>query len=286
MSNLIQRTLSGALYVILVVAGILVHPLFFSILFGLVTPLAVREYHNLVHSDCFLTIISMILGEILFIGMACVFTLTYCGVVNIVPMLAVLYVVLLLFAFIVELFRKAQNPISNCGNLLVSQVMIALPFSLMCSVMAVSEYVLLSLFILIWLNDSGAYCVGSLMAKRKGGNHKMFPRVSPNKSWEGLIGGALVAIVVGALLAHLGWFNALGRINPHIPIHIVGVVFALLVVIFGTLGDLMESLLKRTLGVKDSGRFMPGHGGILDRFDSLLLATPAVCLFFLLLWMI
>ena len=117
------------------------------------------------------------------------------------------------------------------------------------------------------------------MAKRKGGNHKMFPRVSPGKSWEGLIGGAIVAIGIGALLAYLGWFNRLSPLNTYA----VGMVFALVVVIFGTLGDLMESLMKRTIGVKDSGKFLPGHGGVLDRFDSILLATPAVCLFLYLL---
>ena len=109
----------------------------------------------------------------------------------------------------------------------------------------------------------------------------MFPRVSPNKSWEGLIGGAVVAIAAGCLLEHFGWFNALPALGE--CRFIAPMIFSLLVVVFGTLGDLMESLLKRTIGDKDSGKYMPGHGGVLDRFDSILLATPAVFAFIWLL---
>lgn len=274
MSNFVQRTLSGAVYVGLVVASILVHPVFFAVLFGLVTVLAVCEYHHLMRSDCFLTIVSAIAAGVMFFGAAFCFLITTYYNDLIISILIGLYLFLVLFALISELFRKAQNPIANWGHFLVSQVMIALPFSMMCFVMYADSRLLLALFILIWLNDSGAYCVGSLMAKRKGGNHKMFLRVSPGKSWEGLIGGAVVAIAVGALLAYAGCFD---RLNP-LNVYAIGCVFALVVVVFGTLGDLMESLMKRTIGVKDSGKFLPGHGGVLDRFDSILLATPAVCL--------
>jgi phosphatidate cytidylyltransferase len=130
----------------------------------------------------------------------------------------------------------------------------------------------LAVFILLWINDSGAYIVGSLTAKRKGGNHKMFPRVSPAKSWEGLIGGLACDLIAGYVLFRLGWTAEMGLANS--------LYFALAAGIFGTLGDLMESLLKRSLGVKDSGKFMPGHGGVLDRFDSLMLAVPVVYFFF------
>lgn len=111
------------------------------------------------------------------------------------------------------------------------------------------------------------------MAKRPGGNHKMFPRVSPGKSWEGLIGGILFALLAGYVFYLVGWTDNM-NLTPY-PL-VDSLLFALIVAVFGTLGDLMESLFKRTIGVKDSGRFMPGHGGVLDRFDSLLLATPAV----------
>lgn len=275
MSNFVQRTLSGAVYVGFVVAGILVHPIFFSVLFALITILAVREFHRLMHSDVFLTVTSCIAALLMF-GCAAFGIIGYGrGVHTFLKIALVCFIVYVLLVFAVlisELFRKAENPIHNWGYFLGSQVMIALPFSLMCCIMAIDKYLMLALFVLIWLNDSGAYCVGSLMAKREGGNHKMFPRVSPGKSWEGLMGGAVVAIAAGCLLAYLGWFDRIDFGHCYL----FGIIFSITVVIFGTLGDLMESLMKRTIGVKDSGKFLPGHGGVLDRFDSILLATPAV----------
>jgi phosphatidate cytidylyltransferase len=110
------------------------------------------------------------------------------------------------------------------------------------------------------------------MAKRKGGNHKMFPRVSPAKSWEGLIGGFVFDLIAGYVFFRVGWMGDMTLINS--------LFFALFTGAFGTLGDLMESLFKRTIGVKDSGKFMPGHGGVLDRFASLLLAVPVVYFLF------
>ena len=280
MSNLIQRTLSGAVYVALVVAGILVHPLFFGILFLLVSTLAAREYMRLREADCFLRTTSSIATALLF-AMAWWVAFGEWNITWLMPLLIALYLVIVGTTLISELFRKAPDPIKNWGDFLGCQGMIALPFALMNGLMMLSPYILLALFVLIWLNDSGAYCVGSLLSKRKGGNHKMFPRVSPNKSWEGLIGGAVVAIAAGCLLEHFGWFNALPALGE--CRFIAPMIFSLLVVVFGTLGDLMESLLKRTIGVKDSGKFMPGHGGVLDRFDSILLATPAVVIFIWLL---
>lgn len=275
MSNFVQRTLSGAVYVGLVVASILVHPIFFSVLFALVTILAVREFHQLMHSDRFLTVTSCIAALLMFVCVDCVVVVYGRGVPTFGEIALVCFIVYVLLVFVVlisELFRKAANPIHNWGYFLGSQVMIALPFSLMCCIIAIDKYLMLALFVLIWLNDSGAYCVGSLMGKRKGGNHKMFPRVSPGKSWEGLVGGAVVAIAAGCLLAYLGWFDRVDFAHCYL----FSVIFSITVVIFGTLGDLMESLMKRTIGVKDSGKFLPGHGGVLDRFDSILLATPAV----------
>lgn len=280
MNNFVQRTLSGAVYVALVVASILVHPIFFGVLFLVVSVLAVREYMSLRGASCFLRVASMKATALLF-AMAWWVAFSEWDLSWLMPLLLALYVIIVGATLISELFRKAADPVKNWGDFLVSQVMIALPFALMNGVMMLSPWLLLALFVLIWLNDSGAYCVGSLLSKRKGGNHKMFPRVSPNKSWEGLIGGAVVAVAVGCLLTCFSWFNALPAlcgcrfVSP--------MLFSLIVVVFGTLGDLMESLLKRTIGVKDSGKFMPGHGGVLDRFDSILLATPAIVFF---LWLL
>ena len=189
--------------------------------------------------------------------------------------LLVAYVAILLLAMIGHLFRPQVHAIQSWGNLCASQLMITLPFALMNGVIMYSQWLMLAVFILLWVNDSGAYIVGSLTAKRKGGNHKMFPRVSPAKSWEGLIGGFVFDLIAGYVFFYLGWTADMGLLNS--------LYLALAVGVFGTMGDLMESLMKRTLGVKDSGKFMPGHGGVLDRFDSLLLAVPIVYFFFVFL---
>jgi len=117
----------------------------------------------------------------------------------------------------------------------------------------------------LWASDTGAYCVGSLIGK-----HPLFKRISPNKSWEGSVGGAVLAIGISMIFAHYdtSLYSALQWAG-----------MALVVVLFGTWGDLVESLMKRQLGIKDSGNILPGRGGMLDRFDSSLIAIPAVALY-------
>lgn len=270
MNNFVKRTLSATVYAALVISSILVHPYYFGVVFLVLSLLSVREFMHLMRCGVVQTICSLVLAALLFAAYYCNGGLT-------TILSRVMYGGVLMLALILELFLKAENPIHNWGYTLVSQTMIALPFALMTQLYGMGgveqgKYILLALFILIWANDSGAYIVGSLLGKRKGGNHKMFPRVSPNKSWEGLIGGALFALLGGWVLYAVEW----------LPNNILfALVFALVISVFGTLGDLMESLMKRTIGVKDSGNIMPGHGGALDRFDSLLLATPAICLLFL-----
>jgi phosphatidate cytidylyltransferase len=229
--------------------------------------LAVREFNVLVDSDIRLQSFAMIANALLFTTL---YFLFYGD--GIWSALLVAYVAIMLLALITQLFRENGNPIAAWGNLCASQIMVALPFALMNGVMMHNRYLLLALFILLWVNDSGAYIVGSLTAKLPNGNHKMFPRVSPAKSWEGLIGGVVFSLLAGYVFYRVGWTAELGLANS--------LWFAAFGSVFGTLGDLMESLLKRTLGVKDSGKFMPGHGGVLDRFDSLMLATPVVYFLF------
>lgn len=275
MNNFVQRTLSAVVYAGLVLSSILVtpasfggHPLLFGVLMMIVSTLAVREFHTLVNSDIKTTTYAMMSNALLFSTLYFLFygDMIWRG-------LLVAYVAIMLLALITHLFRPQVQPIQSWGNLCAGQLMIALPFALMTGVLMHSKWLMLALFILIWVNDSGAYIVGSLMAKRKGGNHKMFPRVSPAKSWEGLIGGFVFDLIAGYVFFRIGWTADMGLINS--------LWFALAVGVFGTLGDLMESLFKRTLGVKDSGKFMPGHGGVLDRFDSLLLTVPVVYFFFI-----
>ncbi|MBR5443694.1 MAG: phosphatidate cytidylyltransferase [Paludibacteraceae bacterium] len=274
MNNFITRTLSAIVYAGLVIGGILVqpicfggHPLLFGILFMIVSTLAVREFHALVGSDIKTMTYAMMSNALLYSTLYFLFfgDLIWRG-------LLVAYIAIMLLALISHLFRPQVQPIQSWGNLCAGQLMIALPFALMNGVLMHSKWLMLALFILLWVNDSGAYIVGSLMAKRKGGNHKMFPRVSPAKSWEGLIGGFVFDLIAGYVFFRMGWMGDMTLMNS--------LLFALAGGVFGTLGDLMESLFKRTLGVKDSGKFMPGHGGVLDRFDSLLLAVPVTYFFF------
>ena len=274
MNNFVQRTLSAIVDAGRVLTSILLqpqcfgtHPLLFGVLFLIVSTLAVREFHVLVSSDIRLQSFAMIANALLFTTL---YFLFYGD--GIWSALLVAYVAIMLLALITQLFRENGNPITAWGNLCASQIMVALPFALMNGVMMHNRYMLLALFILLWVNDSGAYIVGSLTAKLPKGNHKMFPRVSPAKSWEGLIGGVVFSLLAGYVFYRVGWTAELGLANS--------LWFAAFGSVFGTLGDLMESLLKRTLGVKDSGRFMPGHGGVLDRFDSLMLATPVVYFLF------
>ena len=274
MNNFITRTLSAIVYAGLVIGGILVqpicfggHPLLFGILFMIVSTLAVREFHALVGSDIKTMTYAMMSNALLYSTLYFLFIGDW-----IWRGLLVAYIAIMLLALISHLFRLQVQPIQSWGNLCAGQVMIALPFALMNGVLMHSKWLMLALFILLWVNDSGAYIVGSLMAKRKGGNHKMFPRVSPAKSWEGLIGGFVFDLIAGYVFFRVGWMGDMTLMNS--------LLFALAGGVFGTLGDLMESLFKRTLGVKDSGKFMPGHGGVLDRFDSLLLAVPVTYFFF------
>jgi phosphatidate cytidylyltransferase len=274
MNNFVQRTLSAIVYAGLVLTSILLqpqcfgtHPLLFGVLFLIVSTLAVREFHVLVGSDIRLQSFAMIANALLFTTL---YFLFYGD--GIWSALLVAYVAIMLLALITQLFRENGNPIAAWGNLCASQIMVALPFALMNGVVMHNRYMLLALFILLWVNDSGAYIVGSLTAKLPNGNHKMFPRVSPAKSWEGLIGGVAFSLLAGYVFYRVGWTAELGLANS--------LWFAAFGSFFGTLGDLMESLFKRTLGVKDSGKFMPGHGGVLDRFDSLLLATPVIYFLF------
>jgi phosphatidate cytidylyltransferase len=273
MNNFFQRTLSAVVYAGTVIASTLLHPMYFGIVFMIVSAWAIYEHHKLVQTSIKAACYAIIATVLLFATMYFYFLGD-----PICKWLFFSYIAVLTLAIIRELFIPQEDPIRSWGHLCSAQIMIALPFALMNGILMENKFLLLALFIILWLNDSGAYIVGSLMAKRKSGNHKMFPRVSPAKSWEGLIGGFVFDIIAGYVFFRVGWtadltLTAYPLLNS--------ILFALVIGIFGTLGDLIESLFKRTLGVKDSGKFLPGHGGVLDRFDSLLLAVPVVYLLFI-----
>jgi len=266
MKEFLIRTASATVYAALVVSSILVNPYYFGAVFIVLSMLTVREFMHLRGASVVQTILSMLMAGVIFAAYFFDGGLSFWSLIC--------FNGLLIISLVLELFLKANDPIKNWGDVLIAQAMIALPFAMMSAIHSWSKWVLLALFVVIWVNDSGAYIIGSLMGQRQGGNHKMFPRVSPNKSWEGLIGGVMVALLAGFVLYQAGWIDV---VCGHRALWFT-MIMTLLICAFGTLGDLMESLFKRTIGVKDSGKLMPGHGGALDRFDSLMLATPVVYL--------
>ena len=273
--NFIIRTITGIVFVAVMVYCLL-NPITMVVLFALITALSIWELCGLVNRwDDIQTnqFICSLAGAYFFFAIA-----GYCtGYTS--AMVFVPYLFIILYLIISELFNKAPNPINNWAYTMLTQMYIALPFSTI-SLLAFSntpqgityDWLLpLSIFVFLWLNDTGAYCVGSLIGK-----HKLFPRVSPGKSWEGSIGGCVLVLIAAGVL---GWLYEGPENGGSTRPVLVWMGLGLVVVVFGTLGDLVESLLKRTLGVKDSGNILPGHGGMLDRFDSALMAIPAAVIY-------
>lgn len=180
-----------------------------------------------------------------------------------------LYVPILIFILIYELFRNQKLPFVNIAFSLLGIIYVAVPFSLLNYLVhfeinnqiQYNPEILLGIFFLIWSYDTGAYFIGSNFGK-----HRLFERISPKKSWEGSIGGAILAILVASFVA--GLFKKVSFSD--------WLVIATIIIIMGTFGDLIESMLKRSINIKDSGTILPGHGGILDRFDSILIASPMI----------
>lgn len=266
-NNLIQRTVTGVLFIAVLLFCMLFSTITFSVLFALISALAVHEFSKLVNNGKEIhtnTLINVMGGVYLFFAF-----LGFCmGVSG--SQIFIPYLFLLIYLFISELYLKKENPMNNWAYSMMSQLYVALPFALLnvlafqanktTGTVSFNNILPLSIFVFIWLNDTGAYCVGSLIGK-----HRLFERISPKKSWEGSIGGGIVTVASGFIFGHYFTFIT--------PLQWAGL--GLIVAIFGTWGDLVESLMKRQMGIKDSGNILPGHGGLLDRFDSALIAIPA-----------
>ena len=270
-SNLIQRTITGILFVTVLVGAILWSPISFGTLFAVIAALSVREFGHLMNQSGQVEInrnVASLSGAYLFLAL-----MAFCTQVTDARVFLP-YLLLLLYLMITELYLKKKNPLGNWAFTMLSQLYVALPFALLnvlafhndptASSVSYNPMLPLSVFIFIWLSDTGAYCVGSLIGK-----HRLFERISPKKSWEGSVGGGVFAMAASLVFAH--YFPFLNEWE--------WIGLALTVVVFGTWGDLTESLMKRLLGIKDSGNILPGHGGMLDRFDSALMAIPAAVVY-------
>lgn len=275
--NLIVRSITGVLFVAIMVAGFL-SPRAMVFLFALITGLTLWEYTGLVNGLDNVQVnrfISTVAGVYFFLAVAGWRT----GIVNNFVVM-VPYLLTIVYLFISELYTKNKNAINDWAYTMLGQMYIALPFSMINilafemapdqSGVSYDTMLPLSVFIFLWINDSGAYLTGSLL-----GRHKLFPRISPGKTWEGSIGGGILVIAVAALLGYL--------VNRGVDVPRLSIPgwmgLGLVIAVVGTWGDLVESLFKRTLGIKDSGNILPGHGGMMDRFDSSLMAIPAAVLY-------
>ena len=270
MSNLVTRTISGAVFVAVIVGAILLHPYAYAGVMVVVVVWAMLEFHDVIAKEGIFT--GKYFGALLGVTL---FALSFFYAQGLITgKWFLIFIPLLTFLFINQLYSKNHHSFHVIALTLTGVVYIALPFAL-CNGLVFpsgdggflnpgSKYVpgiLLGFFILLWTNDTFAYLTGIMFGK-----HRLFERISPKKSWEGFFGGLTGTVALSLLIA---------RIFPILPFyHWMAV--AVIIVVFGVYGDLIESLLKRNLNIKDSGHFLPGHGGILDRFDSVLLAAPMV----------
>lgn len=275
MNTFFRRTLTGAWIVIFILGGFWLHPVSFFIT-GLILLAGTQyEYYLMIRNTGAKP--QMIPGIITGVTAYVVSTLIASG--SIPKNFFLILIPMMLTMMIIELYRKQDRPFDSLAHTFFSILYTAIPFSMFPFAafartglnsllphdnIIFSPGIIIGFFLLIWANDTGAYLTGMTM-----GRHKLWERISPKKTWEGLIGGIIIAVLVAWFLS--GWLGVVDRIH--------WVMISLIISVAGTYGDLVESMLKRSTGVKDSGTIMPGHGGFLDRFDSAILSFPLVYLF-------
>ena len=265
MKNLFQRIASGLTYLGILAVALFCGQIFFAIIFSLFIIIAMREYLHITIGNAFKfgQVVSIIMGLVLFLGI-----FLYEGGHPINNFLVLSLPLLLAVLFALTIYVKNTEEYKKYTFLLSSLFYIAIPISFFSFAIFDDNYIfsgkiLLILFILQIASDVGAYFFGTLFGQKNG--HKLCPKISPHKSWEGFLGGILVTIAAALIISSTGMLE--------ISI-IKNIVLALIICIFGLFGDLTESRLKRSFNIKDSGKIMPGHGGLLDRLDSSILSFP------------
>ena len=262
MNELVKRSLSGIIYVALIFSAIYIDCMpFFLVVFSFIAFAAHWEYAELnrLHRTRPLRVILDALASIFMINSA--------GLTSFLlkPSLGI-FILYLLFILVRSLYSNRSEQPAEISKIIFGHIYITLPITLAALLKDIYPSILLTAVIAIWANDTGAYIVGS-----KIGKNRLFPSLSPKKSWEGFFGGMLFSVISTTLLAYfldVFMFDVITR----------GIILGIVISIFATWGDLFESMLKRNAGVKDSGSLIPGHGGILDRIDSMLFVIPITTL--------
>jgi phosphatidate cytidylyltransferase len=278
MSNFWARTITGLSMVFILLAALWFSGWVFAVIFLIITILGLWEFYGLIAGENCQPqkYYGIIAGVLLYLSAVLVYLGPWSHSLYDHPPFAfipfLIPIALFFVAFIVEIYRNKPNPLVNIATTTLGFFYIALPFSLLVyfSRPEVLHFlgmpvILAGYFAFTWIYDTTAYLYG-----KQFGRHKFFERISPKKTWEGTIAGGVVTLVAAFGLYFL---------VPDLPLT-DWMFLAILVIFFGTHGDLVESLLKRSLNIKDSGTILPGHGGILDRFDTMLISAPFVFLYF------
>jgi phosphatidate cytidylyltransferase len=269
--NLYTRTITGVVFVALTIGSLILHPFAFITVIFIFMIAALIEFFHLTgkHDIHPQWIAGTISASIMYIVPA----LAAFGIIS--PK-SIAFLPLLLFVFFVaEIFRNKPNALQNIAFSIFAVIYIAIPFTLLIFLMSpiITEgqphwHIVFSFFVILWAHDTFAYLTGMWLGK-----HKLFEKISPKKTWEGSFGGLIFALLAAFVLSL--FFTELSTVQ--------WMTGALIIAVTGTFGDLSESLLKRNFNVKDSGKFFPGHGGVLDRFDAVLFAAPALFCYLILL---
>ena len=261
-NNLTQRIITGVLGSAVIITGVCLTEWAYVIIFLIIGFFTLREFYKLIHADGIFpeTFFGLFTGLIIFL-----LTL-FVARGNLPAKFLFLLFPLMAIVFVVKLYSASdKKPFTNIAFTFLGLVYVMLPVSLMNFTAYNSEgynfEIVLGTLLILWSTDTGAYFAGTFLGKTK-----LFPRISPKKTWEGFAGGAALALLFAYGLSR--YFYTLSVIDWF--------AVAVIIIVCGTLGDLVESLLKRSIAVKDSGNVLPGHGGFLDRFDGLLIALPFI----------
>ncbi|MEY3367814.1 MAG: hypothetical protein RI973_969 [Bacteroidota bacterium] len=276
MKGLARRAYTGIIFVLVMMGGLFGGRLSFVLLFAIITALCLWEYLSMVlirytRRDFTRMLLGVTFGLTPFVLASIMHMSPVQSTDQFVILTSILFFPFIFLAFIYELFTYSARPFHNVGFIVLGMIYIGAPFALLDFIAFDGEdfnsWIVFGLLLLTWMNDTGAYLIGSRFGKRP-----LHPRISPKKTWEGTLGGVAVTFLVAWI------FDAIsGQLRL-----VDWMVLAGIVSVFGSLGDLVESMLKRSVGVKDSGNLLPGHGGVLDRFDAFIFLLPFAAAY--LLW--